>query len=184
MFRSAFLSPPSNCIISSISIPPTPRHRHHFPSPPASILPLPPPPTPIFKPHSPPHRPRPIACAAANRDGDNDDIDQVREDKRKPSSDDGNSKSKKNGGGGGGDLGEEGGGSGRRPPFLSNVNWVSLLLDPDPDNVVAVGLTGLLTWASVSVLWQLFTISLAILVAALKYSFIAALLIFILITLL
>ena len=57
------------------------------------------------------------------------------------------------------------------------------LLDPDPDNIVAVGLTGLLTWASVQVLWQLFLISGAILLYALKYSFIAALLIFILITL-
>nr|XP_027102604.1 uncharacterized protein LOC113723834 [Coffea arabica] len=54
----------------------------------------------------------------------------------------------------------------------------------DPDNVVAVGLTGVLAWASVQVLWQLFVISIAILLAALKYSFIAALLIFILITLL
>ncbi|GAV64380.1 hypothetical protein CFOL_v3_07898 [Cephalotus follicularis] len=58
------------------------------------------------------------------------------------------------------------------------------LLDPDPDNILAVGLTGLLAWAGVQVLSQLFFISLAILVAALKYSFIAALLIFILITLL
>ncbi|ERN13165.1 hypothetical protein AMTR_s00040p00204380 [Amborella trichopoda] len=58
------------------------------------------------------------------------------------------------------------------------------LLDPDPQNILAVGLTGLLTWASVQVLWQLFFISLAILVAALKYSLIAALLLFILITLL
>ncbi|KAK5832927.1 uncharacterized protein LOC108452170 [Gossypium arboreum] len=58
------------------------------------------------------------------------------------------------------------------------------LLDPDPDNIVALGLTGLLTWASVQVLWQLFFISGAILLAALKYSFIAALLLFILITLL
>ncbi|XVE99083.1 hypothetical protein REPUB_Repub03eG0166000 [Reevesia pubescens] len=58
------------------------------------------------------------------------------------------------------------------------------LLDPDPDNIIAVGLTGLLTWASVQVLWQLFLISGAILLAALKYSFIATLLLFILITLL
>lgn len=65
-----------------------------------------------------------------------------------------------------------------------NLRWMDLLLDPDPDNIVAVGLTGLLTWASVSILWQLFVIALAILLAALKYSFIAALLIFILITLL
>ncbi|GER31357.1 small nuclear RNA activating complex (SNAPc), partial [Striga asiatica] len=30
-----------------------------------------------------------------------------------------------------------------------NLRWVNLVLDPDPDNIVAVGLTGLLTWASV-----------------------------------
>ncbi|KAL1827983.1 hypothetical protein DCAR_0207184 [Daucus carota subsp. sativus] len=65
-----------------------------------------------------------------------------------------------------------------------NFRWVDLVLDPDPQNIVAVALTGLLTWASVQVLWQLFFISLAILVAALKYSFIAAVLLFILITLL
>ncbi|KAF7820250.1 S-protein-like protein 5-like [Senna tora] len=69
----------------------------------------------------------------------------------------------------------------RRPIFNFNLGS---LLDPDPDNLLALALTGLLTWASVQVLWQLFFISLAILVAALKYSFIAALLLFILITLL
>lgn len=69
-----------------------------------------------------------------------------------------------------------------RPTF--NLRWADLVLDPDPDNILAVGLTGLLAWASAQVLWQLFFISLAIIVAALKYSFIAALLIFILITLL
>lgn len=69
-----------------------------------------------------------------------------------------------------------------RPRF--NLRWTELLFDPDPNNVVAVGLTGVLAWASVQVLWQLFVISFAILIAAVKYSFIAALLIFILITLL
>ncbi|KAI9124352.1 hypothetical protein K1719_004274 [Acacia pycnantha] len=69
----------------------------------------------------------------------------------------------------------------RRPFFNFNLGT---LLDPDPDNVLALCLTGLLTWASVQVLWQLFVISLSILLAALKYSFIAALLVFILITLL
>lgn len=69
----------------------------------------------------------------------------------------------------------------RRPIFNLKLGD---LLDPDPDNAVAVGLTCVLTWASVQVLWQLLFISLAILVAALKYSFIAALLIFILIALL
>jgi hypothetical protein len=66
---------------------------------------------------------------------------------------------------------------------IFSIRWGDLL-DPDPDNLLAIGLTGVLAWASVQVLWQLFFISLAILVAALKYSFIAALLIFILITLL
>lgn len=85
------------------------------------------------------------------------------------------------GGGGGGDGGGNDMKRDRRP--ILNVNWRDLL-DPDPDNILAVGLTGLLTWASVQVLGQLFFIGLAILVAALKYSFIAALLLFILITLL
>ncbi|XP_047956107.1 uncharacterized protein LOC125201864 [Salvia hispanica] len=65
-----------------------------------------------------------------------------------------------------------------------NLRWKDLLLDPDPDNIVAVGLTGLLTWASVQVLWQLVVISAAIVLAALKYTIVAALLVFILITLL
>ncbi|XP_038692053.1 uncharacterized protein LOC119990231 [Tripterygium wilfordii] len=80
------------------------------------------------------------------------------------------------GGGGGDDLGRD-----RRPMFNFKLGD---LLNPDPDNIVAIGLAGLLTWASVLILGQLFFISLAILLAALKYSFIAALLIFILITLL
>ncbi|KAF3445575.1 hypothetical protein FNV43_RR10751 [Rhamnella rubrinervis] len=83
-----------------------------------------------------------------------------------------------NGTDGGDDLGKDG------RSIFSGIRWGELLLDPDPDNILAVGLTGLLTWASVQVLWQLFFISLAIVVAALKYSFIAALLVFILITLL
>ncbi|KAI3734648.1 hypothetical protein L6452_14122 [Arctium lappa] len=91
---------------------------------------------------------------------------------------------KTTGDGGGGneeeDLKKKGGDE--RPRF--NLRWSELLFDPDPDNVVAVGLTGVLAWASVQVLWQLFVISFAILIAAVKYSFIAALLIFILITLL
>lgn len=83
-----------------------------------------------------------------------------------------------NNNGGGGGLNKD------QPPPLINIKWGDLLLNPNPDNILAVGLTGLLTWASVQVLWQLFFISLVILVAALKYSFIAALLIFILVTLL
>lgn len=72
----------------------------------------------------------------------------------------------------------------RRAASTGGIRWQELLLSPDPDNVLAVGLTGILAWASLQVLWQLVFISLAILVAALKYSFIAALLLFILITLL
>ncbi|KAM1018840.1 hypothetical protein ACFX2I_040282 [Malus domestica] len=82
--------------------------------------------------------------------------------------------------GGGGD---DGLGKNQRPLF-GNIRWGDLLLDPDPNNILAVGLTGLLTWASVQVLWQLLFIALAILVAAVKYSFIAAVLLFILIALL
>ncbi|KAL3355569.1 hypothetical protein AABB24_019574 [Solanum stoloniferum] len=89
----------------------------------------------------------------------------------------------KNNGSSNGNGSNNGNGDGGGKPRL-NLRWMDLLLDPDPDNIVAVGLTGLLTWASVSILWQLFVIALAILLAALKYSFIAALLIFILITLL
>ncbi|KAL1361945.1 hypothetical protein AAHE18_03G042600 [Arachis hypogaea] len=51
---------------------------------------------------------------------------------------------------------------------IFSLSWNSLF-DPDPDNVVALGLTGILTWASVQVLWQLLFISFAILVAAIKY---------------
>ncbi|XP_057981522.1 uncharacterized protein LOC131166909 [Malania oleifera] len=64
-----------------------------------------------------------------------------------------------------------------------NLRWGDLL-EPNPDNILAIGLTGVLAWASVQVLWQIFFVSLAILLAALKYSFVAALLIFILIALL
>ncbi|GER25238.1 netrin receptor DCC [Striga asiatica] len=43
--------------------------------------------------------------------------------------------------------GEDGKAENGRPRL--NLRWVNLVLDPDPDNIVAVGLTGLLTWASV-----------------------------------
>ncbi|KAE9592436.1 hypothetical protein Lal_00028655 [Lupinus albus] len=66
---------------------------------------------------------------------------------------------------------------------IFRFNWRAIL-DPDPENILALGLTCLLTWASVQVLWQLLFISLAIVLSALKYSFIAALLLFILIALL
>ncbi|GKV39778.1 hypothetical protein SLEP1_g47496 [Rubroshorea leprosula] len=72
-----------------------------------------------------------------------------------------------------GDVGDFDSKKDRRPVFNFRRGD---LLDPDPENILAVGLTGLLGWASAQVLWQLFFISVAILVAAL--------LIFILITLL
>ncbi|KAL1542327.1 hypothetical protein AAHA92_26439 [Salvia divinorum] len=90
----------------------------------------------------------------------------------------------------GGDKGKElpkeksGDENGKNGQPRLNLRWKDLLLDPDPDNIVAVGLTGLLTWASVQVLWQLVVISAAIVLAALKYTIVAALLVFILITLL
>ncbi|KAJ0470322.1 hypothetical protein HanIR_Chr14g0717441 [Helianthus annuus] len=66
----------------------------------------------------------------------------------------------------------------------SNFRWRELILDPDPDNVVAVGLTGALVWAGVQVLWQLFVVMMAIMIAAIKYTFVGVLLIFVVITLL
>ncbi|KAM7267650.1 hypothetical protein ACFE04_009816 [Oxalis oulophora] len=83
-----------------------------------------------------------------------------------------------------GNGGDDNGNNNKRPPSIFNNIKFGDLLNPDPDNIVAVGLTGLLTWASVQVLSQLLFISFAIVVAALKYSFVAALLLFILITLL
>jgi hypothetical protein len=56
--------------------------------------------------------------------------------------------------------------------------------DPNPRNVLNVPLTCLLTLAAFQILWQLFFVSLAIVVAALKYSLIAAILLFIIVTLL
>ncbi|PIN05497.1 hypothetical protein CDL12_21968 [Handroanthus impetiginosus] len=97
------------------------------------------------------------------------------------SNDNKNDELRKENGNNGGNGDEEKVGIGR--PRL-NLKWVDLVLDPDPDNIVAVALTGLLTWASVQVLLQLVIISAAILIAALKYTIVAALLVFILITLL
>ncbi|XP_078434184.1 uncharacterized protein LOC144705407 [Wolffia australiana] len=92
---------------------------------------------------------------------------------------------------GGGDEEQAQAGSETPPPppppaggAWKGIRWRELLLSPDPDNVVAVGLTGILAWAGLQLLWQILVISLAILVAALKYSLVAALLLFILITLL
>ncbi|NP_001142542.1 hypothetical protein Zm00014a_034904 [Zea mays] len=68
-------------------------------------------------------------------------------------------------------------------PALSEIRWGELL-SPDPTNAVAVVLTGALVWAGASLLLQLALISAAIFAAAVKYSFVAALLLFVLIALL
>ncbi|KAI3799637.1 hypothetical protein L1987_34936 [Smallanthus sonchifolius] len=81
-----------------------------------------------------------------------------------------------NGNGGGAYAGTEASGV--------KLRWSELLLDPDRDNVVAVGLTGALAWAGVQVMWQLFVVTMAVLIAAIKYTFVGVLLIFIVITLL
>ncbi|XP_047094336.1 uncharacterized protein LOC124706709 [Lolium rigidum] len=68
-------------------------------------------------------------------------------------------------------------------PALSEIRWAELLA-PSPDNAAAVALTAALVWASASLLLQLVLISASIFAAALKYSFVAALLLFVLIALL
>nr|XP_016464126.1 PREDICTED: uncharacterized protein LOC107787116 [Nicotiana tabacum] len=68
-----------------------------------------------------------LVCAAEN--GNNNTVSSDKEVKEKSES--------------GGSNNSNGG----RPRL--NLRWVDLILDPDPDNIVAVGLTGLLTWASV-----------------------------------
>ncbi|KAL6959444.1 hypothetical protein U1Q18_039595 [Sarracenia purpurea var. burkii] len=129
-----------------------------------------------FRPRINPKKPRKfVVCAKDDGSGPTMDPNEEREKK----GDEGlKNNGNANGNGGEGEDVQSNG----RPTF--NVRWVDLLLDPDPDNILAVGLTGVLAWASAQVLWQLFFISVAIIVAALKYSFIAALLIFIIITLL
>ncbi|KAK2400470.1 hypothetical protein QL285_050168 [Trifolium repens] len=146
----------TNLIPSSLSIPSS--HQYHHPQS-SFFSPLPRKPLPLF-----------VAAAASNNNNNNNGVkESQQQQQQQPSSSGSNSNGQ-----------EE-----QRRTFSSffGLNW-SNLLDPDPDNVIALGLTGLLTWASVQVLFQLLFISLAILVAALKYSFIAALLIFILIALL
>ncbi|KAJ9540312.1 hypothetical protein OSB04_026818 [Centaurea solstitialis] len=64
------------------------------------------------------------------------------------------------------------------------LRWSGLLLSRDRDNVVAVGLTGVLSWASLQMVWQLFMATMATFIAGIKYTFIGILLIFIIITLL
>lgn len=121
-----------------------------------------------------PRRPTRVLTLASN---DNNNTNELRKD---PNERKENSQKREGLGANGRDgLGKENGRS-----IFNSIRWSELLLNPDPDNILAVGLTGLFTWASIQVLWQLLFISLAILFAAIKYSFIAALLIFILITLL
>ncbi|KAF8725367.1 hypothetical protein HU200_019883 [Digitaria exilis] len=79
----------------------------------------------------------------------------------------------------------EGGKEQRVPSFpsLSEIRWGELL-SPEPANAAAVVLTGALTWAGASLLLQLLLIFASIFAAAVKYSFVAAILLFILIALL
>ncbi|CAI8602036.1 unnamed protein product [Vicia faba] len=116
-----------------------------------------------------PRKPHPLPLFASSNNNNNNQVNEKGGNSQQPQQQAPSSSSSSNG--------QEQ----KRPLF--GFNW-SNLLDPDPDNVLALGLTALLTWASVQVLCQLFFISFAIILAALKYSFIAALLIFILIALL
>uniref|UniRef100_A0A0E0MKM6 Uncharacterized protein n=1 Tax=Oryza punctata TaxID=4537 RepID=A0A0E0MKM6_ORYPU len=91
-----------------------------------------------------------------------------------------------NGGGDGGPPAEEGEEKRRKGPSLpalSEIRWGELLT-PEPANAAAVALTAALAWAGASLLLQLALISFAIFAAAVKYSFVAALLLFVLIALL
>uniref|UniRef100_A0ACD5Y5F6 Uncharacterized protein n=1 Tax=Avena sativa TaxID=4498 RepID=A0ACD5Y5F6_AVESA len=90
------------------------------------------------------------------------------------------------GGGGSGPPAEKGYGKppqGLSLPALLEIQWGELL-SPSPDNAAAVALTAALVWAGASLLLQLVLISASIFAAALKYSFVAALLLFVLIALL
>ncbi|PNX70504.1 hypothetical protein L195_g057459 [Trifolium pratense] len=137
---------------------------HHYHNPQSSFF------------NPPPRKPLPlfVAAAASNNNNNNNGVKESQQQQQQPQPSSSSGSNSSNGQ-------EE---QQRKPSsYFFGLNW-SNLLDPDPDNLLALGLTGLLTWASVQVLFQLLFISLAILVAALKYSFIAALLIFILIALL
>ncbi|KAJ1265196.1 hypothetical protein BS78_08G060800 [Paspalum vaginatum] len=68
-------------------------------------------------------------------------------------------------------------------PALSEIRWGELL-SPEPSNAAAAVLTGALAWAGASLLLQLALISASIFAAAVKYSFVAAILLFVLIALL
>uniref|UniRef100_A0A0D3HSG9 Uncharacterized protein n=1 Tax=Oryza barthii TaxID=65489 RepID=A0A0D3HSG9_9ORYZ len=82
------------------------------------------------------------------------------------------------GGGGGGEAAE-----GPVAPGAVGDRWGELLT-PEPANAAAVALSAALAWAGASLLLQLALISFAIFTAAVKYSFVAALLLFVLIALL
>ncbi|CAL4911185.1 unnamed protein product [Urochloa decumbens] len=68
-------------------------------------------------------------------------------------------------------------------PELSEIRWGELL-SPDPANATAVVLTGALAWAGASLLLQLVLVFGMIVAAAVKYSFVAAVLLFVLLALL
>lgn len=60
------------------------------------------------------------------------------------------------------------------------IQWRDIL-DPTPENLLALLLTGLLGLAVLQIFWQLLLVAIAITLAALKYSVIAAILITLLI---
>ncbi|CAL4903770.1 unnamed protein product [Urochloa decumbens] len=68
-------------------------------------------------------------------------------------------------------------------PALSEIRWGDLL-SPEPANATAVVLTGALAWAGASLLLQLVLVFAMIVAAAVKYSFVAAVLLFVLLALL
>ncbi|OIW01498.1 hypothetical protein TanjilG_19424 [Lupinus angustifolius] len=116
-----------------------------------------------------PQKPKPLLVLASNNN--NSDLKEQEKQQQQPT----NGEEQ--------DVNNNNSNSSKQKIPIFSFNWRAIL-DPDPENILALGLTGLLTWASVQVLWQLLFISLAILLSALKYSFIAALLLFILIALL
>lgn len=62
----------------------------------------------------------------------------------------------------------------------TEIKWGGIL-DPTPDNLLALLLTGLLGLAALQIFWQLFLVAITITLAALKYSVIAAILLTLLI---
>ncbi|KAH7287117.1 hypothetical protein KP509_32G038800 [Ceratopteris richardii] len=61
-----------------------------------------------------------------------------------------------------------------------DINWGDIL-NPTPENLLALLLTGLLGLAIVQIFWQLLLVAVTITLAALKYSVIAAILLALLI---